>query len=187
MTSAIPVEWMIRPGRLGDRDQVRGMVRERARWMRERGQERWVTWDRVADALAAQVGDPAWATWVLHTGTGEIVGVTTAGTETPGLGWTEQERAEPAVFLHTTVTHPRCAGAGLGVVIAFWALDLAAREHRLWVRRGVLTIGDANRGLVRYYRQQGWRVVRAVPHPRKAGVVVWSLQRPAELQAGLAR
>jgi GNAT superfamily N-acetyltransferase len=79
----------------------------------------------------------------------------------PRLAWTEQEQAEPAVFLQSTVTHPDLAGQGIGVIIAFWALDHAARHGRRWVRRGVLTLGPANRGLVRYYRWQGWRAVRA--------------------------
>lgn len=175
----------MRPGSIADHDQVRSMVRSRARWMREHGQDRWRTWDLSADALAEQVGNPDWPTWVLATAEGEIVGVTTAGTETPHLGWTDQEQAEAAVFLQTTVTDPWYAGQGLGIVIAFWALDYAAREGKQWVRRGVLTIGDANRGLVRYYREQGWRVVRNVPHPRKPGVEVWSLQRPAERQPDL--
>jgi GNAT superfamily N-acetyltransferase len=175
----------MRPGLISDREQVRTMVRERAAWMRAHGQERWTTWDRGADALAKQVGDPTWPTWVLVTDADEIVGVTTASRETPQIGWTEQEQSERALFLQTTVTHPRYAGHGLGIVIAFWALDYAACEGMEWVRRGVLTIGDANRGLVRYYRQQGWRVVHAVPHPRKAGVTVWSLQRSAERQPDL--
>jgi hypothetical protein len=172
----------MRPGRASDRDQVQAMIRERAGWMREHGQQRWTTWDRGAQALADQVGDPAWPTWVLVTNSDEILGVTTAGRETPHLGWTEQEQDERALFLQGTVTHPRHAGHGLGIVIAFWALDYAAREGMQWVRRGVLTVGDANRGLVRYYRQQGWRVARALPHPRKPGVTVWSLQRIAARQ-----
>lgn len=103
----------------------------------------------------------------------------------PGLGWTEQEQAEPAVFLQSTVTDP--AHPGLGMLIAFWALDHAARQGEHWVRRGVLTDGDGgNLGLVRYYHRQGWRVVRAIRHPRKDGITVWSMSRPAERQPWLA-
>lgn len=162
------------------------MIRARARWMREHGHGRWVGWDRDARVLADQLGEPNWPTWVV-TGANRIVGVTTATFETPYLGWTEQEQAEPAVFLQSTVTHPQFAGTGLGIVIAFWALDHAARYGRLWVRRGVLTIDRDNLGLVGYYRSQGWRVTRAVPHPRRAAITVWSLQRPAAHQEEFAR
>ncbi len=68
------------------------------------------------------------------------------------------------------MTHPDLAGRGVGVLIAFWALDHAARHGKRWVRRGVLTLGPANRGLVRYYRWQGWRVVRVIARPRKDSV-----------------
>ncbi|MBB5804625.1 GNAT superfamily N-acetyltransferase [Saccharothrix ecbatanensis] len=116
-----------------------------------------------------------------------IVGVTTASGETPLMGWSEDERGQRAIFLQSTLTDPRFTRQGLGVLIAFWALDYAAREGHDWVRRGVLTVGEDNLGLVRYYRSQGWRVVRAVPHPRRRDVTVWSLQRPAERQPDLGQ
>jgi hypothetical protein len=72
------------------------------------------------------------------------------------------------------------------MVIAFWALDHAARQGHRWVRRGVLTDDNgANRGLIRYYRKQGWRVVRSITHPHRADITVWSLARPTELQPHL--
>jgi GNAT superfamily N-acetyltransferase len=178
--------YLIRPGAAADRDGVVAMIRARAGWLREHGHDRWASWARSAETLGDQVGDPEWPVWVLTSGAGRVVGCTTAATDTPRLAWTEQERAEPAVFLQSTVTHPDLAGRGVGVLIAFWALDHAARHGRRWVRRGVLTLGPANRGLVRYYRWQGWRVVRVIPHPRKDNVLVWSLQRPAAPQPDLA-
>ncbi|WP_396230542.1 GNAT family N-acetyltransferase, partial [Frankia sp. ACN1ag] len=129
--------------------------------------------------------DPDWPVWVLTTGSGRIVGCTTITAGTPRLGWTDQEQTKPAVFLRSTVTHPDLAGDGLGALIAFWALDHAAHQGAQWVRRGVLTIGPDNRGLIGYYRLQGWTVTRAIPHPRKATVTVWSLQRPATPQPDL--
>jgi hypothetical protein len=181
-TVSKPGTYSIRPGTTADRDEVAEMIRVRAAWMREHDHGRWVSWDRDADVLADQLGDPNWPTWVV-TAAHRIVGITTATFETPHLGWTESEQAEPAVFLQSTLTHPHHAGEGLGIMVAFWALDYAARHDRHWVRRGVLTIGHDNLGLVRYYRSQGWRVTRALPHPRRPAVTVWSLQRPAELQS----
>ncbi|XVS67852.1 hypothetical protein ACQPYE_17950 [Actinosynnema sp. CA-299493] len=114
-----------------------------------------------------------------------IVGITTAAHDTSLMGWSEHERTWSAMCLQSTVTDPRYSGLGLGILIAFWALDHAARQGYKWVRQGVLTVGEDNRGLLRYYRRQGWRVVRAGAHPRRREVTVWSLQRPAQRQPGL--
>jgi len=173
----------IRPGEEADRPAAAEMIRSRAAWMRQRGL-RWASWDRRADQLAGQIGTGRWPVFVL-TRNDQVVGMTTATSTLPHLGWTEDEVTEPSVFLQTTVTDPSFAGAGLGVLIAYWALDYAAINGKRWTRRGVLTVGKDNHGLVRYYELQGWRVVRAVPHPRKPGVVVWSLQRPAAPQPEL--
>jgi GNAT superfamily N-acetyltransferase len=173
----------MRVGREDDRRAVAAMVRARAVWMRERGQ-RWAGWYGRAEQLADQVGTDRWPVYVL-TREHQIVGMTTAAFAVPRLGWAEDEVAEPSVFLQTTVTDPRFAGSGLGVMIACWALDYAARNGKLWTRRGVLTTGGDNLGLVRYYEFQGWRVVRAIKHPHKPGVTVWSLQRPAVPQPEL--
>lgn len=178
--------YLIRPGRAVDRPEVAKMIRARATWMRDSGYGRWVGWERNADELASQVGDDEWPTWVLCDSANGIVGVTTASHETPLTGWSEDEREQRAVFLQSTVTDPHFTGQGLGVLIAFCALDYAAEDGHDWVRRGVLTVGKDNLGLVSYYRRQGWRVVRAVPHPRRRDVTVWSLQRPAERQPGLS-
>jgi hypothetical protein len=184
-TAMRPDMYTIRPGGTADRDEVADMIRARAEWMRKHGHGRWATWARDAGVLADQLGEPDWPTWVV-TASQRIVGITTATFETPFLGWTEQEQTEQAVFLQSTVTHPQLAGNSLGVMIAFWALDHAARHGMQWVRRGVLTIGRDNMGLVHYYRSQGWRVARAVVHPRRSDVTVWSLQRPATRQPDLA-
>lgn len=174
----------MRFGTAADRPAAADMVRSRAAWMRERGM-RWASWDRDADVLAEQLGDPDWPVFVLTT-SDRIVGMTTATFELPHLGWHEDEIAEPSVFLQSTVTDPDFAGTDLGTMIAHWALDYAAASGKRWTRRGVLTIGRDNIGLVRYYRLQGWRVARAIRHPRRPEITVWSLQRPAAPQPELS-
>lgn len=165
-----------------DRDEVAQLVRARAAWMCERGHGRWASWHRQADTLAEQVADRDHPSMVVRTRDGRIAGITTLTADTPCLGWTVEEQSEPALFLQSTVTSPHMRGIGVGVFIAFWALDQAFQQDKRWVRRGVLTIGADNRGLLRYYRWQGWRVTRTTRHPRRPEVTVWSLQRPAERQ-----
>ncbi len=175
--------YVIRPGEPGDHGSLAALVSHRAAWMRDCGFRRWKGLAHSADALAGQLAEPDWPVWVLADSDGTLLGCTTATDDTPPLGWTEQERAEPATFLVSTVTDPARVGDGVGMVIAFWALDHAARQGHQWVRRGVLTDDQgANRGLVRYYRRQGWRVVRSMTHPRRPDITVWSLARPAEPQ-----
>lgn len=158
----------MRPGTEADRPAATEMIRLRAACMRARGQ-RWASWHTRADQLADQIGTGRWPVFVL-TKDCQIVGMTTATFTLPHLGWAKDEISEPSVFLQTTVTDPRFAGSGLGMMIAYWALDHAVANGKQWTRRGVLTIGGDNIGLVRYYRLQGWRVVRAIAHPNKPGV-----------------
>ena len=174
--------YLIRRAAPGDGADVAALVRARADWMRAGGLAAWREWADFAGVLAGRTADPAHPIWLLHAGS-RLLGCTTVA-DTPGLGWTERERAEPAVFLQSTVTLP--GHPGLGTVVAFWALDHAARRGARWVRRGVLTAGVRADGLVRYYRRQGWRVVRVAAHPERVGVHVWLLARPAAPQPDLA-
>lgn len=185
MVETRPV-FVIRPAVAADREAVVALVQARARWMRARGHQGWPSWMLVAESLGDQAAAPGRPVWVLATPDGTLAGVTTAEAVTPPLAWSADERAESALILHSTVTHPDRAGQGTGTLVAFWALDHAFRHGRVWVRRNVLTSGATDRGLLRYYRSQGWRVVRAVPHPHRPDALVWSLQRPAQPQPDLA-
>lgn len=159
----------MRPATVGDQLPVADLIRARSTWLRERGLP---DWDASVDDLAAQAANPDIPMWVLTTGDGEVIGCTTLFEESPAWFWTQQERAEPAIFMATTVTHPRFAGQRLGCHLAWWVLDHAARTGRTWVRRG--TIEPA---LVRYYRDvQGWQVVR---ERHRDGVTVTGVARRA--------
>ncbi|MGH3627343.1 MAG: GNAT family N-acetyltransferase [Sciscionella sp.] len=174
-------EFQLRPAYAQDRAQISRMIRARAAWLRDHGHSRWRSWDRDAETLGEQAAEADWPVFVLTRAT-TVVGCTTITEETPQLGWTETDRTESALFLQSTVTHPALAGQGIGILIAFAALNIAAERDIRWVRRGVLSDDQgANLGLIHYYRAQGWQVVRALRHPRRADIRVWSLQRPAEL------
>lgn len=65
----------------------------------------------------------------------------------PPWGWTDAERTEPALFMTTTVTDPGHLDVKPGTLIAWWAVDRAARVEA-WARDCTFT------GLAKYYQSQ---------------------------------
>ncbi|WP_461006203.1 GNAT family N-acetyltransferase [Streptomyces capparidis] len=142
--------------------------------MRQRGLP---DWGEAADEVAAQAGKPDSPVWVLTRHGKDIVGCTSVYRETPAWAYTADECAEPALFLATTVTLPTNGGR-IGCLIAWWALDRAARSGCRWVRRG--TGQDA---LMRYYRDvQGWTLLRTLD---RRGHTAHIMARRAELRPDL--
>lgn len=158
----------MRPARAADQDPIARMIHARSAWLRERGMPGW---EDAADGLAAQATQPEFPVWVL-TDHDRVIGCTSLYDESPAWFWTASERAEPALFMATTVTDPDYAGQRVGCRIAWWALDHAARTGHRWVRRGT-----TEPRLVRYYRDvQGWEVVR---EKARDGTTVTGLTRRA--------
>lgn len=163
-----PTNLAMRPATADDEPAIAALIHARSDWLHERGLP---DWHAAADELAAQATDPDIPTWVL-TDHGTVVGCTTLYDQSPAWFWTPAERAEPALFMATTVTHPQYAGRRLGCHVAWWVLDHAARTGRTAVRRGTI-----EPGLVDYYRKvQGWGIVRK---KHRDGVTVTGMSRPA--------
>jgi GNAT superfamily N-acetyltransferase len=70
--------------------------------------------------------------------------------------WTDQERAEPALYAHKVTVDRAYGGQGLGAELLDWAGTKAADEGADWLRVDVWT---TNEHLQHYYRKQGRRVV----------------------------
>ncbi|NUS72127.1 MAG: GNAT family N-acetyltransferase [Corynebacteriales bacterium] len=172
--------YYMRPSVLADREDLTNILRARSAWMRDKGLSGWEGWGERAESIAGQAGDPISPTWTMLNQDRKIVGSTSLFEESPAWCWSEEERAEPAFFLATTYTDPAYAGQKIGSLIAWWALDYAARNGKIWVRRGT---GPYPK-LVRYYEDvQGWAVVRTV---ERQGVTAYALARRAEPQPHLA-
>jgi hypothetical protein len=160
----------MRPAGPHDREPIAHMIHARSSWLRQRGLPGW---DDAAEGLAAQAADPGFPAWVL-TDHDKVIGCTSLFDESPAWFWTEAERAEPAIFMATTVTDPGYSGQKIGCHLAWWVLDHAARTGRAWVRRGT-----TEPALVRYYRDtQGWHVVR---EKQRDGFAVTGLTRRAQV------
>jgi ribosomal protein S18 acetylase RimI-like enzyme len=76
--------------------------------------------------------------------------------------WTEQERAEPALYAHKVTVDRAHAGQGLGAELLDRAGTKADDEGADWLRIDVWT---TNEHLQRYYLRQGFTYVRTVVLP----------------------
>lgn len=163
--------YRIRPAVPDDTKPVADMIRARAEWMKRRGLRGADGWYERSEVIASTPNTPENQRWVLVDAADTVLGCTSLASECPPFLWTDDERAEPSVFLHTTVTDPAYAGQRLGCRIVTWALGHAAEHGAVWVRRGT----GPDPGLIAYYRDaQGFEVVRSV---ERHGVAAWGLQR----------
>jgi len=110
--------------------------------------------------------------WVL-TDDEQVIGCTTLTDDRPAWGWTPEQIVQDSFYLFTTCTHPGWRRAKPGSLIAWWAVDKAAREGKLFVRRGTIEAG-----LVRYYAGQGFELVHEV---QRKNNLVYLMARRAQL------
>lgn len=149
----------MRKATAADIPAVADMIRARCSWLEDRSLP---SLREDADDLAGQAEHGFM--WLLCTDPGtsstteEIVGCTTVLDRGTSEGWTAEERADDALYLFSTVTHPEYRGLRPGAIISRWAVDQAARQGRACVR-----LSCFGPGLARYYQDQGFEPVREVP------------------------
>jgi hypothetical protein len=159
--------WRVRLAALADEDEVRAMIAARCGWMEEQGMP---SWRPSLDDLVSQCANPGHDVWVLLQD-GQIVGRTTLQYQAGGPWWSEAEHAG-AFFMSTTVTAPALRHLKPGTLLAWWALDHAARHGAQWVRRD--TIWPE---LAAYYQRQGYALARTAPRKQHT---LYLLERRAE-------
>ncbi|MEU2559760.1 GNAT family N-acetyltransferase [Streptomyces longispororuber] len=170
--------YVMRPATAADQEQLTDMVRARCAWMRERGIPDWPRTEEDVRIVASQASDPKFPVWVLAEGE-LVIGCTTVFTKTPEWGWTPDEVQESALFLATSFTRPAHRQRQPGRLMAWWALDRAARDGVEWVRRGTVV-----ERLMVYYRDvQGWNVIHT---PQRKGRTAYLMARRAEPMPALA-
>jgi GNAT superfamily N-acetyltransferase len=92
--------------------------------------------------------------------------------------WSDEEQAEPALYVHKLTVDRAYAGNGLGARILDWSGDQAARRGCRWLRLDAWT---NNPRLHAYYLDQGFTHVRTSSNPTV--VSGWMAQRPARRNA----
>ncbi|MET9412002.1 GNAT family N-acetyltransferase [Streptomyces sp. NPDC002935] len=138
-----------------DVDKLLAFREEAAAWLRALGSDQWSR-PYPADRLLATI--EAGVVFMLRDGR------TTAGTITltpdaeQGL-WTEDELAEPSMFVNKLTVGRAYAGQDLGGRLLDWAGDRAHRAGAHWLRLDAWT---TNAGLQRYYRAHGFAHIRTV-------------------------
>ncbi|MDL4812776.1 GNAT family N-acetyltransferase [Actinomadura opuntiae] len=145
----------MRPATVTDKAQVARLAEARCSWLEERNEPSWR--DAVED-LVAQCDNPSGDVWVLADHERGVIGQMLVQDVGPPWGWTDAERAEPALYLSGSITDPTApaiAGQRPGTVMAWWAVDRAARLAVPWVRRHCQVAAVA-----RYNLTQGFELVR---------------------------
>lgn len=84
-----------------------------------------------------------------------MIGHTVIQRQGPPFGWTEAEQAEPALYLSGSVTDLAAKALRPGSLMAWWAVDLAARLDVPWIRRHAQVAEVAA-----YDQTQGFTLVR---------------------------
>ena len=120
----------------------------------------------------AQCDNPEGDVWVLDDKAGGVIGQTVVQRQGPPFGWTDAERAEQALYLSGSITDPAAKPVQPGALMAWWTVDLAAREGLAWVRRHAQVPQVAA-----YDQVQGFGLVREEQRTRAR---LWMLARKAE-------
>ena len=162
------MKFTIRPACSADAASVTDIVLARSAWLEERGLP---SWRKDVELVSTQTENPDGSMHVLEAD-GRVVGCTTVTESTPPMAWTEEELAQSALYLYTTITDPSVRAWKPGTLLALWAVDRAARKRALWVRRGCRFPG-----LVAYYERQGFVVVHEM---RKTHGPMYLMSRRAE-------
>jgi GNAT superfamily N-acetyltransferase len=151
---------------------------EAAAWLRELGSDQWSR-PYPADKLLATI--EAGTVFMLRDGHTTAGTITLTADAEEGL-WTEDELAEPSMFVNKLTVAREYAGKNLGGRLLDWAGNRAHCAGARWLRLDAWTTNEA---LQQYYLVQGFTHVRTVREgaavnggPRVSG---WLAQRAAGL------
>ncbi|BCJ41415.1 hypothetical protein GCM10010168_55860 [Actinoplanes ianthinogenes] len=160
--------------RTATRDDFQGLVDlidARAEWLRTKDTDQWLKPWPTREARDARVkqGLADEATFVVcDQATGALAATVTLRQTGADFLWTEDERKEPAAYLHRLVVARAHAGRGLGAALIDWATRRAVDTYGARCTR--IDVWGTNDGLHGYYKNIGFDFVRYanVPYPSNA-------------------
>lgn len=159
----------MRLARPADKTAVSRLIGARCDWLEER---RLASWRDAKDDLVAQCDNPEQDVWVLDHEAAGVIGQTVVQEQGPPFGWNDAEQTEPALYLSGSVTDPAAKALRPGSLMAWWAVDLAARRSVPWVRRHAQVAEVAA-----YDQAQGFTLVR---EEQRSHARLYMLARKAE-------
>jgi GNAT superfamily N-acetyltransferase len=143
----------------GDLDEIRGLVREAAEWLRtSKDTDQWANpWPDRAGQVERILNDLLKGkTWIVWDGTNAAATVTVDTEEPLDLNeqpvWPAHKRREPALYVRRVIVSRRYAGLGLGAALLDWAADVATRDHQAALIR--VDVWTTNTELHAYYEGQ---------------------------------
>jgi GNAT superfamily N-acetyltransferase len=157
----------------GDLEEIRGLVRAAARWLRaSKDTDQWANpWPDRARQRERILNDLLKGkTWIVWDGTTAVATIT-VDTEGPlDLNeqpvWPAHKRREPALYVRLVIVSRSYAGLGLGAALLDWAAEVAKRDHEAALIR--IDVWTANLELHAYY--EGQRFTRCEGRdPRELG------------------
>ncbi|MDT3395308.1 GNAT family N-acetyltransferase [Streptomyces sp. B1866] len=169
--------YQMRPASERDLTAMGELIDARMRWMSTQGIP--ITEGPLATTLVGQREDDRRPlVWVLVED-GRLIGCTVLLNNTQGWGWADEQRAEPALTMLSTYTHPAFRHDRPARLMAWWILDFAAHLGRpRWVRRAV-----PGEKLMRHYRDtHRWNLVDTV---LRNGRRAYLMQRTSEKMTGI--
>jgi len=147
----------------GNLEEVRGLVREAAEWLRtSKDTDQWTApWPDRAGQRERILNDLLRGkTWIVWDGTTPAATITVDTDEPLDMNdrpvWPAHKRHEPALYVRRVIVSRRYAGKGLGAALLDWAADVAERDHGAAIIR--VDVWTTNTGLHTYY--QGQRFTR---------------------------
>jgi len=171
---------IITPAEPRDVAKLLAFRKEAAAWLRELGSDQWSR-PYPADKLLATI--EAGTVFMLRDGLSTAGTITLTPDAEDGL-WTDDELAEPSLFVNKLTIAREHAGQNLGGRLLDWAGDRAHRAGARWLRLDAWT---TNEGLQRYYLGKGFTHVRTVREgvavnggPRVSGWLAQRCARPTE-------
>ncbi|MFJ5270618.1 GNAT family N-acetyltransferase [Streptomyces sp. NPDC088358] len=161
-----------------DLDRLLAFRVEAAGWISKLGSDQWSR-PYPAERLLATIEG---GTVFMLRDEGRTAGTITLTPEAEEGLWSDEELAEPSMFVNKLTISRDYAGQDLGGRLLDWAGDRAQRAGAQWLRLDAWT---TNARLQRYYLDQGFQHVRTVLEGNAvnggARVSGWLAQRPARL------
>jgi GNAT superfamily N-acetyltransferase len=143
----------------GDLDEVHGLVREAAKWLRtSKDTDQWANpWPDQAGQKERILSDLLKGKTRLVWDGAIAVATITIDTEEPvdldeRPVWPAHKRREQALYIRRIVVSRRYAGLGLGAALLDWAADMARRDYEATLIR--IDVWTTNLNLHAYYEGQ---------------------------------